>query len=259
MSEETALAIIENPTQAMVRPGPREVIAQASEEAAALADVIESQKLYSKIQGKKFVKVEGWVTLAALRGCLPKEVGIHKDDNGCYTATVELVRMNDGMVLTRASAECGGPEEDLWQSRSPNARHSMAITRATGKACRIAFSWVMALAGYQPTPLEEMDGVARSGWDRNEASNLPGGHSSDGEGRPVFRGKLVKRETKEGNRKDGSKWMLYKYIAYEGSEFGTFSGTIDEGLAPLVGSMVEITWEPTEKGGKDILEYRSLG
>ena len=32
----------------------------------------------------------------------------------------------------------------------------MAQTRATGKACRLAFSWIMALAGYEPTPAEEM-------------------------------------------------------------------------------------------------------
>ncbi len=32
----------------------------------------------------------------------------------------------------------------------------MAITRATGKACRLAFSWIMTLAGYDPTPAEEL-------------------------------------------------------------------------------------------------------
>ena len=32
----------------------------------------------------------------------------------------------------------------------------MAITRATGKAFRLNYSWIMALAGYEPTPAEEM-------------------------------------------------------------------------------------------------------
>jgi hypothetical protein len=32
----------------------------------------------------------------------------------------------------------------------------MAQTRATGKACRLAFSWIMSLAGYEPTPAEEI-------------------------------------------------------------------------------------------------------
>ena len=41
-------------------------------------------------------------------------------------------------------------------ARGPAARRSMAQTRATGKACRLAFSWIMALAGYEPTPAEEL-------------------------------------------------------------------------------------------------------
>jgi hypothetical protein len=36
---------------------------------------------------------------------------------------------------------------------------SMAQTRAGAKALRNAFAWVVVLAGYQPTPAEEMDGV----------------------------------------------------------------------------------------------------
>ena len=35
----------------------------------------------------------------------------------------------------------------------------MALTRATGKAFRLGFSWIITLAGYEATPAEEMDGV----------------------------------------------------------------------------------------------------
>ncbi len=160
MSE--ALAKIEAPPMALERPHPREVIKAATEEANVLAEVIDSRKLYSVIQGKKFVKVEGWVTLATLRGCLPREVAVHEMEEGRYVAEVELIRMSDGMVLTRASAECGGDGDNTWKARPANARRSMAITRATGKACRVAFSWVMALAGYEVTPAEEMDHIGAS-------------------------------------------------------------------------------------------------
>lgn len=154
MNEE--LAVIETQGKALDRPHPRDIISQATEEANVLAEVIESQKLYSNIQGKKFVKCEGWVTLATLRGCLPREVDVTEMPEGRYVAKVELVRVSDGSVLTSASAECGGPEDPVWVNRPPNARRSMAITRATGKACRVAFSWVMALSGFEVTPLEEM-------------------------------------------------------------------------------------------------------
>lgn len=151
-----ALVVHEHHPMALERPSPKEIIQQATEEANALAGVIEKQHLYSMIQGKKFVKVEGWQTLACLRGCLPREVSMEEFPDGRYVATMELVRMSDGAVLSRASAECGGPEDYTWQSRPPNARRSMAATRGSGKVCRIAFAWVMAMSGFETTPAEEM-------------------------------------------------------------------------------------------------------
>lgn len=130
----------------------------ASKMAGVLAQVIDRQQLYTAIQGRRYVRVEGWTTLATMLGCVPREVANVPQGDGSYVATVELVRMADGSVLSRATAECGS-DEALWQGRPAYARRSMAATRATGKACRLAFSWIMALAGYEPTPAEEMDGV----------------------------------------------------------------------------------------------------
>jgi len=125
----------------------------AREMAGALADVIERQRLATVIQGRKHVNVEGWTTLAVMLGVVAREVQTVETD-GIYTAVVELVRMSDGACISRASAECG--DEPPWNKRPRYARRSMAQTRATGKACRLAFSWIMALAGYEPTPAEEM-------------------------------------------------------------------------------------------------------
>ena len=125
----------------------------AREMAGALADVIERQHLATVIQGRKHVNVEGWTTLAVMLGVVAREVQTVETE-GIYTAVVELVRMSDGACISRASAECG--DEPPWNKRPRYARRSMAQTRATGKACRLAFSWIMALAGYEPTPAEEM-------------------------------------------------------------------------------------------------------
>ncbi|MER2623568.1 MAG: hypothetical protein ABTS22_06480 [Accumulibacter sp.] len=121
--------------------------------AGALADVIERQHLATVIQGRKHVNVEGWTTLAVMLGVVAREVQTVETE-GIYTAVVELVRMSDGACISRASAECG--DEPPWNKRPRYARRSMAQTRATGKACRLAFWWIMALAGYEPTPAEEM-------------------------------------------------------------------------------------------------------
>ena len=137
---------------------PAELVQRATEAANVLAKVIEDKKLYSSIQGKRYVRVEGWTTLAVMLGCLPREATVVRREDGTYEATVELCRMSDGVVLTRASAECG-MDETKWAKGPDYARRSMAATRATSKACRLAFSWVMVLAGFQPTPAEEMIGI----------------------------------------------------------------------------------------------------
>ena len=155
--ESTALVVAEPSVSLGVVHGgtPAELVAGATAAADALKGVIDAKKLYSLINGRRYVRCEGWTTLAAMLGCLPREVGVTKDDDGSYTAVVALVRLADGVELTRASAECGA-DEPTWSNRANYARRSMAITRATGKACRIAFSWVMTLAGYEPTPAEEI-------------------------------------------------------------------------------------------------------
>ena len=267
MSE--ALVKVEPTSDLPVRATPREIITQATEEADVLASVIEGQRLYSMIQGKKFVKVEGWVTLATLRGCLPREVSVVEMPEGRYVAEVELVRMSDGSVLTKASAECGGPEDSVWTKRPPNARRSMAITRATGKACRVAFSWVMALSGFEVTPAEEMDHVG--GQPQEEASG-PAPRANQATSRqwpargvpppsavdasPVWRGKFKGMTTKDGET-NGKPWTLFKFTGTDGQSFGTFSDTVAQGLTALDGKFVEIVYE-AKKNGNHIIEYRDV-
>jgi hypothetical protein len=138
---------------------PAALVSGAAEMAHELAAVIDKQKLFTIIQGKKFVGVEGWTTLAVMLGCVAREVSTTEQD-GIYVAVVELVRMSDSACISRASAECG--EEKPWNTRPKYARRSMAQTRATGKACRLAFSWIMSLAGYEVTPAEEMTPIVEA-------------------------------------------------------------------------------------------------
>lgn len=159
MPESTELVLHEPPPTVTLgvieAASPKALVSKAAEAADALAGVIEQKRLFNTISGRRFVRCEGWTTLAAMMGCLPREESVSEDEAGGYTAVVALVRMTDGAVLTRASAECG-MDEETWAHRPAYARRSMAVTRATSKACRIAFSWVMVLAGYEVTPAEEM-------------------------------------------------------------------------------------------------------
>ena len=138
--------------------GPQDVVAQATAIATTLAAVIDKRRLYSTIQRKRYVRVEGWTTLGAMLGVLPREVAVEKHEDGGFTATVELIRATDGQVIGRGSAAVG-MDEPTWAKRPEYARRSMAVTRATGKAFRLGFSWIMTLAGYEVTPAEEMPQV----------------------------------------------------------------------------------------------------
>jgi hypothetical protein len=161
MEETRELIVVEEPELrlgTMRADSPVGLIRQASTIATELARIIDSRKLYSDIRGKKYVKVEGWTTLGAMLGVLPREDSVLALEDGGYEAAVSLIRVNDGMVIGHGSALCG-MDESTWAGRPMYARRSMAITRATGKAFRLGFSWIMTLAGYEATPAEEMDGI----------------------------------------------------------------------------------------------------
>lgn len=189
MNEETTLTVHETVQLGALIMAPEDIIQRATTIAKQLAKIIEDQKLYSNIQGKRFVRVEGWSTLGAMLGVLPMERTelAKRYEDGSYEATVELIRINDQAIIGRASAYVGMDEKDrygkpTWGSRSEYARKSMAITRATGKAYRLGFSWIVCLAGFEPTPAEEMDDVVEGKF-KAEPQPQPAGN---GKARPYM-------------------------------------------------------------------------
>lgn len=141
----------------LMTQSPKDVIVVATSIADELAKIIKQKNLYKHIGNKDYVVVEGWNTLGAMLGVTAREREVHQIENG-WESYVELIRVSDGVVMGGASAICTRLENN-WKSRDEFAVRSMTITRATGKAFRLSFSWIMALAGYEPTPAEEMDGI----------------------------------------------------------------------------------------------------
>ena len=149
---------------------PNEIIASATAKANALAKVVEDRKLYTDIQGKKHVRVEGWQMLGALLGVFPsvKSRPLYGPDGEKlgWEATCEA-RTIGGDLVGSADSQCTRDEppgrngrENRWLNAPDYAVRSMAQTRATSKALRLALGFVMSLAGFDTTPAEEMDGIA---------------------------------------------------------------------------------------------------
>lgn len=144
---------------------PQDFIVKSQEYAKALVQVVDDQKLYADIKGKKYVTFEGWQFLGSM---LPTAITPQTE------WTVELRDENTGETLgykTRVVAkdingnERGAAEsvcmyaEKTWSQQPANALMSMAQTRASSKALRMALSSIVKLAGFEPTPKEEMEAV----------------------------------------------------------------------------------------------------
>lgn len=158
---EPRALVVQQPGQAIVAEagfdGPTLLLERATHIATALAKMVEAQKLYTVIRDKKYPQVEAWMTIGRMDNVVAREAGVPvKGEDGSYEAVVELVRLSDGMVIGNGSALCGAKGDSPWDSRPSHQRRSMAVTRATSRAFRQQYSWIMALAGYEPTPADEM-------------------------------------------------------------------------------------------------------
>lgn len=134
---------------------PSAMIARTTKVAEILSKVIRDKGLSQSIQGKEYVQVEGWELAGTMLGFVVREKEIKEQPDGSFEAWVELYHPASGRVISHASALCG-MDEKRWSRADRFARRSMAVTRATGKVYRMNFAWIIKMAGFQPTPEEEM-------------------------------------------------------------------------------------------------------
>ncbi|KKR46067.1 MAG: hypothetical protein UT82_C0018G0002 [Parcubacteria group bacterium GW2011_GWB1_40_14] len=155
MEKKTDIISVEQTPQLVIGENS---IKRGAKIAKELSNIINKQKLYAVIQGKKFVTVEGWNTLGAMMGVFPEVVRTEKlageEGEIKYLAEVRL-KTPQGQVISSAQAICSN-KEAIKGGKDEYVIFSMAQTRATGKAFRLAFSWIIKMAGYSPTPAEEM-------------------------------------------------------------------------------------------------------
>lgn len=157
-NKDTNLPEITQPVQTPATqrsPINQDVIKEASKIAKTLSWVVEQTKMFKLINNKKYVYVDGWETLGAMMYCRSEVTDIQEYKDG-YKAFVTIFDV-DGDVLSKGSAICTRQEKN-WKDRDEYAIYSMAQTRALGKAYRLGLSWVMALAGLETTPAEEIEG-----------------------------------------------------------------------------------------------------
>lgn len=112
-----------------------------------------------KIQGKRYVCVEGWQAIAVAHGCVLSARDVQKVDGG-WSAVGELRRITDGVVIATAEGFVG-EDEKVWQNRPVYTKRALAQTRAMSRAGRSAFAFTVVLIDKDlgTTPAEEMHGI----------------------------------------------------------------------------------------------------
>jgi len=150
-------------THLTLQRSPELVVKQAQQAAEQLQRVVDQAKSFIVIGGKKHLYFEAWQTIAAFHG-ITADVEWTKpltDKEGkllgfeCRALAHNPIT---GTVLTHAEAECRFDEKN-WAGRDKYALRSMVQTRAMAKALRNVMAWQVVLAGYKPTPAEEMEAI----------------------------------------------------------------------------------------------------
>jgi hypothetical protein len=141
---------------------------RASTDAAGLCREI-VMKTAMKIQGRQYVKVEGWQAIAIAHGCVASAEDVRRVEDGemsGFSAMGVIRRMSDGAEIARAEGFLGD-DETMWTKRPVYARRAMVQTRAISRACRSAFAHVVVLidSNLSTTPAEE---VPDGGFDDRE-------------------------------------------------------------------------------------------
>jgi hypothetical protein len=141
---------------------PDVVLEEARKAAVALTDVIEKKTKKIKFNGRTYLQFEDWQTLgrfygvtAIVKGTHHVEYGEGEDKVAGFEATAEALLVSTNQVISAAEALCLNDEPN-WSKKPLFQLKSMAQTRACAKALRNVLAWIVVLAGYAPTPAEEM-------------------------------------------------------------------------------------------------------
>jgi hypothetical protein len=127
---------------------------QATEVASLCKEIV--TKTAQNIQGRRYVRVEGWQSVANAFGCVASAKDVERTETG-FRAIGQVRRMDSGVVICEAEGFVGD-DERTWSKRDEYAKRAMAQTRAISRACRSAFAFVVTMmdAGLETTPAEEV-------------------------------------------------------------------------------------------------------
>jgi hypothetical protein len=163
MDPDTALipaddtALVAPAAQLVIARPPEVVLEEAHRAARALKDVLDAKPNKVMFGGEQYLEFEDWQTMGRFYGVSAKVVStafVEYADVKGFTARAVALRA-DGAEISAAEAVCLHDEAN-WKTKPLFQLKSMAQTRACAKVLRNVLAWVVVLAGYRPTPAEEL-------------------------------------------------------------------------------------------------------
>lgn len=132
---------------------------QTKKVAKQLMEFVREHGLSVNIAGKDYMVVEGWEFAGSQLGLgnIVKNVeDISTEQEKKYKAHVEVIHLTTGNIVSSGFAVCSN-KESKRRGADEYVISSMAQTRAIGKAYRNTLAWLVKAAGFEPTPVEEID------------------------------------------------------------------------------------------------------
>lgn len=163
MSDEIkSMEVVDTKTGELVvkpAPAPEDLLLAAREAAQALERVIESNdRPPIMFNGKRHLEYPHWQTIAKFYHASVRTLDAEVVEIGGvrgFKAKALVLDENTGLVIGGAEAYCMTDEKN-WMSKPLFQLASMAQTRAGSKALSNKYRYVAIVAGYEPTPSEEM-------------------------------------------------------------------------------------------------------
>lgn len=249
LNEEKELAMYREPSV---------VLEEAKKAARALSDVIANKKKPVIINNEQYLEFEDWMTVARFYGITAKVISTSPISFGevqGFEARAVALLVKTGEEISAAEAMCLNDESN-WKNRPLFMLRSMAQTRACAKALRNVLAWVVVLAGYKPTPAEEMEGLQNQKVPVQQPKEKTNGTTPAS---LVFSTKIEQVGIQTGTKKDKTPWTLY-IIEGQGEKFTTFSKTQGEFAKERAGKdiLCDILYTKTEKGNNltEIMEHK---
>jgi hypothetical protein len=232
-SEATATVLVPSAltNELSITKPPAEVLVEAQRAADALLDLVRKKNLAINIRGKDHLMVEAWETLGTFYGVTARIVSTEPVAFGevrGFKARSEAMLVATGRVISAAESMCLN-DEKKWRDSPTFQLLSMAQTRAISKCLRNVLAWIVVMAGFSPTPADEMTGDERNYADaKPKPKEEPNAPEVDNVGGVVERAEVVES-------KQGHKFLAVKFVG-QAAKYTTFDDKrldFDGGLMPL--------------------------